>query len=370
MRGTRQHREPEECNDDRVEEEEEEQEDKDKTETRWHNQEDEEEVEAHTREADRTSRGKGKGKGANIHGEGANIHGEGSNILGEGTNILGEGRGSGWPFAARPPVAARSFARRVRESLFRKTLRAVLRSGVLLGYIDMTARIVVTEILLWMLVWKASACTELPGWSVTNFLLPCIVSGICQLFVRDALGHLVSKHTRECARCVQRTALAHWGSEAAWAGLKTCAGLAVAAATICASRAGLLDPSLIEIGAWQVVLTSFAVDMTRNPNHPARHVLAKCICGCERGCRCAALSLVTRCIAPPARVVGVVGSVTVPTAMRPDVQRASRALRQRWVVASHVQVPTSVQSSSANTLANTVALAPCTLPRRLDTASL
>ena len=247
--------------------------------------------------------------------------------------------GGDWSFAGQSPVAPRSLARRLRESLFRKTMRAVIGSGVLLEYIDLTVRLVVTEILLWMLVWKASACTEVPGWSVTNFLLPCIVSGVCQMIVRDALGRLVSKHTRECARCVQRTALKHWGSEAAWAGLKTVVGLVVAAATICASRAGLLEPSLIEIGAWQIVLTSFAVDLTRNRNHPARLLLAKCIR--------ARWSLLSWRTVQHQASAGV-GDVTT----RPDMQRASRALRPHRVVASHVQVPASLLSPSADAVSS------------------
>lgn len=149
-------------------------------------------------------------------------------------------------------------------------MRAVVGSKITLRYLDLAFRIVFTELLLWALVWQAAAACEMPGWPVANFVVPCVVSGMCQLFVRDVLGGLVGKHTRECARCVQRTAKKHWHSDAAWAGVKTAAGFACAAATIAASRGGLLEPRLIETGAWQVALTSVVVDMVRNPNHPLR----------------------------------------------------------------------------------------------------
>ena len=166
---------------------------------------------------------------------------------------------------------------RVRQSVFRKTVRAVIQSSALLKSIDFGFRIVFTELLLWAIVWKAAAAVQLPGWGFTNFVTPCVVSGLCQLFIRDVLAHMVRKHTKECARCVQRAAVKHWNNDAAWAGLKTALGLALAVTTIATSRAGLLDADVVETGAWQVLLTSFVVDLIRNPGHPVRQRLTSAV---------------------------------------------------------------------------------------------
>ena len=161
----------------------------------------------------------------------------------------------------------------MKESLYRKTVRAVVGSKFTAAYVDVVFRIIITELLLWAFVWKAGSALDLQGWPVADFVVPCIVSGCCQLFVRDILSGLVGKHTWECARRVQRSVKKYWSSEAAWAGVKTALGFAAAAVTIAASRAGFLEPQLVEKGAWQIMLTTVAVDVTRNPNHPLR----KCV---------------------------------------------------------------------------------------------
>jgi hypothetical protein len=159
---------------------------------------------------------------------------------------------------------------RVRESAWRKGRRFVIGSQFVLWGLNTAVQLLVAELLLWVVVWWASALCVLDDAPVVNFAVPCVISGFAQLLVREPLADAVGKHTLSCAAKAQHLLRTQWDNEGLWVAVKTGVGLATSLAVIGASRAGMLDGPLLEIATVQVALTTFIVDLLRKPDHPLR----------------------------------------------------------------------------------------------------
>ena len=173
----------------------------------------------------------------------------------------------------RPTPNVKPLASRMRASAVRKSIRFVLDSSFVFWCLNRATRLFASEMVLWVGVWWASTFLLFDGWPLSNFLLPCVVSGAAQLFLREPLAGAVGKHTEPCARALQKALRQHWNNPAMWVGLKSAGGLSAALLVIGASRAGLLEGPVVEISVIQIVLTMFVVDVLRNEDHPVRRLV-------------------------------------------------------------------------------------------------
>lgn len=159
---------------------------------------------------------------------------------------------------------------RMKASAVRKGRRFVLGTPFVHWCINRVLQVVAAELFLWILVWWASDLCVIENMNVFNFVVPCVISGVAQLAVRDVVIDAMGKHTSDLAALVQRTLQKRWDQTAFWVTFKSCAGVATAVVVIIASRAGLLSGPILEVATLQVLLTMFVVDLIRNKNHPVR----------------------------------------------------------------------------------------------------
>jgi len=161
-------------------------------------------------------------------------------------------------------------AQRMRASAVRKGRRFVLGTPFVHWCINRLLQVVAAELFLWILVWWASDLCMIQDMFAVNLVVPCVISGIAQLAVRDVVIEAMGKHTSDMAALVQQTLQKRWDQTAFWVVTKTVAGVLIAVVVVAASRAQLLNGPILEIATIQVLLTMFVVDLIRNKEHPVR----------------------------------------------------------------------------------------------------
>lgn len=162
----------------------------------------------------------------------------------------------------------------------RRAIKTMLKSDSMYRMQNAAVRFVASEVLLAVIVGLASLVTARGADAhVYNYVVPCVISGVCTQFLREPLNNLCDDYTQPIAQKTQQLIANNWSNESFWMLAKHATGISLGVTVIALSAVN--DTEYVVILVTQTLLTSFTVGLLKNPRHPLRLSARACVRRCR-----------------------------------------------------------------------------------------
>lgn len=162
----------------------------------------------------------------------------------------------------------------------RRAIKTMLKSSSMYNIQNAVFRLVTSEILLAVIVALASVATARgEDAHVYNFVVPCVISGVCTQFLREPLNNFCDDYTQVIAQKTQKFIADNWSNESLWLGIKHATGITLGVVVVALSAVN--DTEYVVILVTQTLLTSFVVGLIKNPRHPLKIRAVRCVRRCR-----------------------------------------------------------------------------------------